>query len=60
MNCGGGMSKGWRVALIAVTLVLGSVLLIKSANTVCGHEFMHVSICGHIPAFVALQPYGAH
>jgi len=54
------MSKGWRVALIAVTLVLGSVLLIKSANTVCGHEFMHVSICGHIPAFEALQPYGAH
>ena len=43
------MSKGWRVALMVVTLVLGSVLLIKSANTVCGHEFMHVSICGYIP-----------
>ncbi|WP_269933922.1 hypothetical protein [Serratia liquefaciens] len=42
------MFKGW-VAVVILILALGSTLLIKSANAVCGHEFMHVSICGYIP-----------
>lgn len=43
------MFKGWLAIVIVLSVVLGSLALIKSANAVCGHEFMRVSLCGHIP-----------
>lgn len=45
----GDMFKGWQVALIAVILILGSTLLIKSTNAVCGREFMRIGLCRYIP-----------
>lgn len=43
------MFKGWLAIIIVISVVLGSLALIKSANAVCEHEFMHVSICSYVP-----------
>ncbi len=45
------MFKGWLAIVIVMSVVLGSLALIKSANAVCEHEFMHVSICSYIPNY---------
>jgi len=44
------MFKGWIAMLIALFFVMGGLSLIKSADALCGRDFMYVSVCGYIPA----------
>lgn len=43
------MFKGWLVIVFLLSMVLGSMALIKSINAICGAEFMHVGLCENVP-----------